>query len=110
MRPRSLQTPESSSNNWTRHFSFPFPPLCPAILNRSIRRWFGLTNPISRPAGDFWNGAAASGWGGVEMRGGLWVDNHIAVEFAWGSFGPAGGEPFVDTAGEVTWPRTDRPD
>jgi predicted O-methyltransferase YrrM len=34
----------------------------------------------------------------------------IVVELACGSYVPSGAEPFVDTAGEVTWLRTDGPD
>jgi SAM-dependent methyltransferase len=37
-------------------------------------------------------------------------DHGVDVEFACGSYVPSGAEPFVDTAGEVTWLRTDRPD
>jgi len=38
------------------------------------------------------------------------ADHNIDVEFACGSYVPSGAEPYVDTAGEVTWLRTDRPD
>jgi len=46
----------------------------------------------------------------VEIAKSLAADHDIDVEFACGSYVPSGAEPFVDTAGEVTWLRTDRPD
>jgi SAM-dependent methyltransferase len=46
----------------------------------------------------------------VKIARSLAADHHVAVEFACGSYVPSGAEPFVDTAGEVTWLRTDRPD
>jgi len=46
----------------------------------------------------------------VEIAHLLAATHHVAVEFACGSYVPAGAEPFLDTAGEVTWLRTDRPD
>jgi len=46
----------------------------------------------------------------VEIAESLAADHGIDVEFACGSYVPSGAEPFVDTAGEVTWLRTDRPD
>ena len=45
-----------------------------------------------------------------EIAESLAADHDIDVEFACGSYVPSGAEPFVDTAGEVTWLRTDRPD
>jgi hypothetical protein len=46
----------------------------------------------------------------VEIAESLAAHHKIAVEFACGSYVPSGAEPFVDTAGEVAWLRTDRPD
>jgi SAM-dependent methyltransferase len=46
----------------------------------------------------------------VEIAESLAADHGIDVEFACGSYVPSGAEPIVDTAGEVTWLRTDRPD
>jgi SAM-dependent methyltransferase len=46
----------------------------------------------------------------VEIAESLAADHRIAVEFACGSYVPSGAEPFVDTAGEVAWLRTDRSD
>ncbi len=46
----------------------------------------------------------------VEIARSLAAENNIDVEFACGSYVPQGAEPFVDTAGEVTWLRTDQPD
>jgi SAM-dependent methyltransferase len=46
----------------------------------------------------------------VEIAESLAADHDVDVEFACGSYVPNGAEPFVDTAGEVTWLRTDRPD
>jgi predicted O-methyltransferase YrrM len=46
----------------------------------------------------------------VEIARRLATDHDIDVEFACGSYVPAGAEPLVDTVGEVTWLRTDRPD
>ena len=45
----------------------------------------------------------------VEIAESLAADHGIAVQFACGSYVPDGAEPFVDTAGDVTWLRTDRP-
>ena len=46
----------------------------------------------------------------VEIAESFAADHGIDVEFACGSYVPSGAEPFVDTVGEVTWLRTDRPD
>ena len=46
----------------------------------------------------------------VEIAESLAADQQIDVQFACGSYVPRGAEPFVDTAGELTWLRTDRPD
>lgn len=46
----------------------------------------------------------------VAIAEALAADHGIDVEFSCGSYVPYGAEPFVDTAGEVTWLRTDRPD
>jgi SAM-dependent methyltransferase len=46
----------------------------------------------------------------VEIAESLASDHDVDVEFACGSYVPSGAEPIVDTAGEVTWLRTDRPD
>jgi SAM-dependent methyltransferase len=46
----------------------------------------------------------------VEIAELIAADHGLDVEFACGSYVPNGAEPFVDTAGEVTWLRTDRPD
>ena len=46
----------------------------------------------------------------VEIAESIATDHRIDVEFACGSYVPSGAEPLVDTAGEVTWLRTDRPD
>jgi len=46
----------------------------------------------------------------VEISRSFAADHNIDVEFACGSYVPSGAEPFVHTAGEVTWLRTDRPD
>ena len=45
----------------------------------------------------------------VEIAESIAADHDIDVEFACGSYVPHGAEPFVDTAGEVTWLRTDAP-
>lgn len=46
----------------------------------------------------------------VQIAESIAADHDIDVEFACGSYVPRGVEPFIDTAGEVTWLRTDRPD
>jgi len=46
----------------------------------------------------------------VEIAESFAAAHDVDVEFACGSYVPRGAEPFVDTAGEVTWLRTDRPD
>jgi predicted O-methyltransferase YrrM len=46
----------------------------------------------------------------VEIAESFAADHGIDVEFACGSYVPDSAEPFVDTAGEVAWLRTDRPD
>lgn len=46
----------------------------------------------------------------VEIAESFAADHDVDVEFACGSYVPRGAEPFVDTVGEVTWLRTDRPD
>ncbi|MGD9636969.1 MAG: hypothetical protein AB7U97_27055, partial [Pirellulales bacterium] len=46
----------------------------------------------------------------VQIAESIASDHDIDVEFACGSYVPHGAEPFIDTAGEVTWLRTDRPD
>lgn len=46
----------------------------------------------------------------VQIAESIAADHRIDVEFACGSYVPHGAEPFIDTAGEVTWLRTDRPD
>jgi SAM-dependent methyltransferase len=46
----------------------------------------------------------------VEIAESFAADHAIDVEFACGSYVPSGAEPLVDTAGEVTWLRTDGPD
>jgi SAM-dependent methyltransferase len=46
----------------------------------------------------------------VEIAESFAAAHDVDVEFACGSYVPQGAEPFVDTAGEVTWLRTDRPD
>jgi len=45
----------------------------------------------------------------VAIARALAARHDIAVEFACGSYVPNGAEPVVDTAGDVTWLRTDRP-
>jgi SAM-dependent methyltransferase len=46
----------------------------------------------------------------VEIAESIAAAHGIDVEFACGSYVPQGAEPLVDTAGEVTWLRTDGPD
>lgn len=46
----------------------------------------------------------------VQIAEELADDHAIDAEFACGSYVPHGAEPYVDTVGEVTWLRTDRPD
>jgi predicted O-methyltransferase YrrM len=46
----------------------------------------------------------------VEIAESFAADHGLDVEFVSGSYVPSGAEPLVDTAGEVTWLRTDRPD
>jgi SAM-dependent methyltransferase len=46
----------------------------------------------------------------VDIAESFAAEHGIDVEFACGSYVPQGAEPFVDTAGEVTWLRTDQPD
>lgn len=46
----------------------------------------------------------------VQIAESIAADHGIEVEFACGSYVPHGAEPFIDTAGEVTWLRTDGPD
>lgn len=45
----------------------------------------------------------------VKIAESLAADHGVSVEFACGSYVPEGAEPIVDTLGEVTWLRTDRP-
>ncbi len=46
----------------------------------------------------------------VEIAVSFAADHDLEVQFALGSYVPDGAEPLVDTLGEVTWLRTDRPD
>jgi Methyltransferase domain len=46
----------------------------------------------------------------IQIARSLASDHGVDVQFVCGSYVPSGAEPFVDTAGEVTWLRTDRPD
>lgn len=46
----------------------------------------------------------------VALAESLAADHDIVAEFVCGSYVPSGAEPFIDTASEVSWLRTDRPD